>query len=299
MLQWPPVATEGRHGTNRPVSCTVVMDGGPEGPGLAGARLGPGCGLGGPEFILRVSSVNLLCSRGDTMTEDFSQSLTPPVSPSASDSVCELLSRSRPPRFCCASSSSCSSSRDGGSAVQSTPVSAEGYLGKGSVKRLLLRLDPAPADFQADTVEIFGFPWVRLAASTMKQRSSDNNDGPAHPYEEQEAQLPSALLEELFGLTLLIGRLKDLPASLQGALSMQNQGKIFPPAWHLLHLHLDVHWSVLEVLHLLGQKMHGRVVYAHRFVDLTGENLTDSSLFEAHLCALLCDLTGLAMGKYS
>lgn len=43
----------------------------------------------------------------------------------------------------------------------------------------------------------------------------------------------------------------------------------------------------------------GQVVYAHQFVNLTGENLTDTSLFEDHLCSLLCDLTGLAMGKYS
>lgn len=40
-------------------------------------------------------------------------------------------------------------------------------------------------------------------------------------------------------------------------------------------------------------------MYAHQFVNLTGENLTDTSLFEEHLCNLLCDLTGLAMGKYS
>lgn len=41
------------------------------------------------------------------------------------------------------------------------------------------------------------------------------------------------------------------------------------------------------------------MVYAHQFVNLTGENLTDTSLFEEHLCSLLCDLTGLAIGKYS
>lgn len=40
-------------------------------------------------------------------------------------------------------------------------------------------------------------------------------------------------------------------------------------------------------------------MYAHQFVNLTGENLTDTSLFEEHLCNLLCDLTGLAIGKYS
>lgn len=34
--------------------------------------------------------------------------------------------------------------------------------------------------------------------------------------------------------------------------------QIFPPSWHLLHLHLDVHWSILEILHLLGHKLQGR-----------------------------------------
>lgn len=47
-----------------------------------------------------------------------------------------------------------------------------------------------------------------------------------HPFRKLEAQLPSALLEELFGITLLIGRLKDLPASVQSAFAMSNQGKV-------------------------------------------------------------------------
>lgn len=47
-----------------------------------------------------------------------------------------------------------------------------------------------------------------------------------HPYEVLEAQLPSALLEELFGITLLIGRLKDLPSNVQSAFTMSNQGKV-------------------------------------------------------------------------
>lgn len=50
--------------------------------------------------------------------------------------------------------------------------------------------------------------------------------GHLHPYEELEAQLPSALLEELFGITLLIGRIKDLPANVQSAFTMSNQGKV-------------------------------------------------------------------------
>lgn len=137
--------------------------------------------------------------------------------------------------------------------------------------------------------------------------SSSMDAGPSQPHEELELQFPSALLEELFGLTLLTGRLKDLPANVQSALVIQNPGKvplkihsawradkrrafssqnqltglfsppytlpfswicfrwlqtmflpqIFPPSWHLLHLHLDIHWSVLEILHILGHKMQG------------------------------------------
>ncbi|XP_030606196.1 protein MMS22-like [Archocentrus centrarchus] len=278
------------------------------------------------------------------MADDFSQSLTPPVSPG--DSLCELAPV-RPPCFCC------SDLKDDPSGVLST----DGYVARGSLKRLLLRLDPAPAEFETDMVDIFGFSWVTETAlvestkllfglfrqtiyklETLVQSGSHDfgqagnlhyeaeglrqecvtflqyvkvflhrylepsrsmDAGHSHPYEEQEAQLPSALLEELFGVTLLIGRLKDLPTNVQSAFIIQNHGKIFPPSWHLLHLYLDIHWSVLEILHLLGHKMQGQVVYAHQFVNLTGENLTDSSLFDEHLCSLLCDLTGLAMGKYS
>ncbi|CAB1333669.1 unnamed protein product [Coregonus sp. 'balchen'] len=247
------------------------------------------------------------------MEEDFSQSLTPPVSPFVGESQCELTP-ALPPCFSCAS--------DPGR-EDTQPL-------------LLLRLDPAPADYEEDTVAIFGFPWVTetalvestkllfglfrqklLKLETLVQSSSHDfgqasslhyeaedlrqqcvlflqyvkvflyryleptcplEEGPCHPYEELEAQLPSALLEELFGVTLLIGRLKDLPANIQSALTIQHQGKI---------------------LHLLGQRMQGQVVYAHQFVNLTGENLTNNSLFEEHLCNLLSDLTGLAMGKYS
>ncbi|XP_035020602.1 protein MMS22-like [Hippoglossus stenolepis] len=280
------------------------------------------------------------------MADDFSQSLTPPVSPFAADSLCELTP-TQPPCFCC------SETKDDPTGALST----EGFAARGSLKRLLLHLDPAPAEYETDTVEIFGFPWVTETAlvestkvlfglfrqnvyrlETLVQSSSKDfgqagnlhyeagdlrqqcvsflqfvkvfvhrylepigsmDACPPHPYEELEAQLPSALLEELFGITLLIGRLKDLPANVQSAFTIQNPGKIFPPSWHLLHLHLDIHWSILEILHMLGYKMQGQVVYADQFVNLTGENLTDSSLFEEHLCSLLCDLTGLAMGKYN
>ncbi|XP_024123926.1 protein MMS22-like [Oryzias melastigma] len=280
------------------------------------------------------------------MSDDFSQSLTPPVSPFTADGLCDLTP-ARPPHFCC------SEVKDEAAAA----LSPEGYAARGALKRMLLRLDPAPAEYEADTVEIFGFVWVtetalveqtkllfglfrqnvyklealvkssshdfglagnlHYEAEDLRQQcvlflqyvkvflhryfepSSSMEAGPSHPYEELELQFPSVLLEELFGLTLLTGRLKDLPANIQSAFVIQNPGKIFPPCWHLVHLHLDIHWSVLEILHILGHKMQGQVVYAHQFVNLTGENLTDTSLFEDHLCSLLCDLTGLAVGKYS
>ncbi|XP_077454783.1 protein MMS22-like [Stigmatopora argus] len=277
------------------------------------------------------------------MADDFSQSLTPPVSPT--DGLCEL-SPARPPCFCCAE-------------AKDDPIgalSSEGYTARGSLKRLLLCLDPAPADYESDTVEIFGLTWVTETAlvestkllfgmlrqkiyrlETMAQQISHDfgqrgnlhyeaselreqcvsflqyvkvflhrylkasyslDEHPSHPYEELEGQLPSVLIEELIGIIILTGRLKDLPANIQNAFTIQNPAKILPPSWHLLHLHLDIHWSVLEILHLFGNKMQGQVVYAHQFVDLTGENLTDASLFEDHICNLLCDLTGLAMSKY-
>nr|XP_015210975.1 PREDICTED: protein MMS22-like isoform X2 [Lepisosteus oculatus] len=276
------------------------------------------------------------------MEDDFSPSLTPPVSPFLLDSQCEASSVP-PPCFCCVSE-------------PSRAFSSEGYITSGALKRILLRLDPSPAAYETDTVEIFGFLWVtetalvesaKLLFSLLKQKvhrletlvqsnthdfgqssnlhfeaeeirqqcvsflqyvkvfisrfmesSSVLNDGPSHPYEEQEAQLPSGLLEELHSVVLYIGHLRDLPSNIQGAFTIHHQGKLFPPSWHLLHLHLDIHWSVLEILHLLGEKMIGQVVYAHQLINLTGENLTNDSLFDEHCTNLLCDLIGLALNKY-
>lgn len=45
--------------------------------------------------------------------------------------------------------------------------------------------------------------------------------------------------------------------------------QIFPPSWHLLHLHLDIHWSVLEILHLLGNKMQGMRLHWSIHIMLT------------------------------
>ncbi|XP_060761858.1 protein MMS22-like isoform X2 [Neoarius graeffei] len=279
------------------------------------------------------------------MEDDFSQSLTPPVSPFMDEELGDS-SLARPPCFSCAF--------EKGREVQT--LSSDGYVSRGILKRLLLKLDPAPTDFEVDTVDLFGFSWVtetallestQLLFGLFRQKvfkletlvqSSSHDFGQAsslhyeaeelrqqcvlfltyikvfihrfveapHPLEEfsplfsqMETQFPSTLMEQLFSVTLLIGQLKDLPANIQSAFTIHHQGKLFPPSWHLLHLHLDIHWAMLEILHILRQKMMGQVVYTRQFIDLTGETLTNVSLFEDHLNNLLCDLITLAVSKYN
>uniref|UniRef100_A0A8C1L902 Protein MMS22-like n=1 Tax=Cyprinus carpio TaxID=7962 RepID=A0A8C1L902_CYPCA len=278
------------------------------------------------------------------MEGEFSQSLTPPVSPSALDHYGESAP-SQPACFTCAHEPG---------REETGRLSSNGYISRGALKRLLLKLDPAPADFEGDTVDIFDFPWVTetalvestkllfglfrqkvLKLETLVQSSSHDfgqasslhyeaeelrqqcvlflsyikvfiyrflepsqslDEGPVHLFKDTEAHLPSVLVEELFSITLLIGRIKNLPANVQSCLPPL---QLFPPSVKLLHLHLDIHWSVLEILHLLEQRMMGQVVYAHQFVNLTGETLTNISLFEDQVNNLLCDLIGLAMNKYN
>ncbi|CAM4649048.1 unnamed protein product [Lepidochelys kempii] len=282
------------------------------------------------------------------MDDDFTISLTPPYLTESLEMAMEVeKENSRLPCFSCALDN-----RDGG-----RNFSVESHLASGSLKRLLLRLDPSPTDYEEDTVEIFGFHWVteialvescRLLFGLLRQHihklenlvqmsSSDfgqaanlhseagnirhqciaflnyvkvfifryleshktENDGLLHPYEELEVQFPSVLVEELHALTLHIGHLYELPSSVLGAFTIQHQAKLFPPSWHLLHLHLDIHWLVLEILHVLGEKMLRQIVYAHQFMNLTGENLTNISLFEAHCENLFCDLISLSISKYT
>ncbi|XP_064412327.1 protein MMS22-like [Latimeria chalumnae] len=276
-------------------------------------------------------------------------SLTPPVSPYLIGSgESEVPGASRPPCFNCAALDN----RDGARAFP-----CQAYLASGALKRLLLQLDPSPAEYEAETIELFGFQWVTetaLVESTallfgllrqqmqrlenMVQTSSldfgqanslhyeaegirqqcvtflqyvktfifryleparEFTDRPAHPYEELEVQLPSALVEELHALKLYTGRLSELPSNVLATFKIQSQGKLFPASWHLLHLHLDIHWSTLEILHLLGEKMLGQIVYAHQFMNLTGENLTNASLFEEHATSLIGDLIGLSVNRYT
>uniref|UniRef100_A0A2K6EWI5 Protein MMS22-like n=1 Tax=Propithecus coquereli TaxID=379532 RepID=A0A2K6EWI5_PROCO len=138
-------------------------------------------------------------------------------------------------------------------------------------------------------VKVFIFRYLKV--------QNDEGHVPVHPYEALENQLPSVLVDELRGLLLYIGHLSELPSINIGAFVNQNQIKLFPPSWHLLHLHLDVHWLVLEILHMLGEKLK-QVIFGHQFMNLAGDNLTNISLFEEHCENLLCDLISLSLNRY-
>ncbi|NWU06226.1 MMS22 protein, partial [Cephalopterus ornatus] len=271
---------------------------------------------------------------------------TPPFLTESLEMAMEVENE-KPPCFSCAFDN-----QNGG-----RNFSAESYLANGSLKRVLLRLDPSPNDYEEDVVEMFGFQWVTEMAlvescgflfgllrqqicrleNLVQMNSSDfgqaanlhseaenirhqcieflhyvkvfifryleppkvENDGMLHPYEELEAQLPSVLVEELHALTMHIGHLCELPSSVLAAFTIQHQAKVFPPSWHLLHLHLDINWLILEILHVLGEKMMRQVVYANHFINLTGENLTSTSLFEKHCGNLISDLISLSIDKYT
>nr|KAF6462502.1 MMS22 like, DNA repair protein [Molossus molossus] len=249
----------------------------------------------------------------------------------------------KPPCFSCAFDN-----RAGGK-----QFSGESYLSSGALKRLILSLDPLPTNFEEDTVELFGIPWVTETALVNSSRvlfhllrqqlynleillqascdfgkistlhyKADNirqqcvtflhyvkvfifrylnvqnteSQAPVHPYEVLEAQLPSLLVDELKGLLLYIGHLSELPSINPGVFVNQNQIELFPPSWHFLHLHLDIHWLVLEILQMLGEKL--KVVYGHQFMNLAGDHLTNVSLFEEHCENLLCDLISLSLNRY-
>ncbi|XP_039603536.1 protein MMS22-like [Polypterus senegalus] len=280
------------------------------------------------------------------MEDDFDLSVSPPASPCNLECEGEV-NISKPPCFSCLPESGTEGKYF---------ISSDGYIKRGYLKRLLLRLDPSPTDFETDLVELFGFSWVTemaLVESTkvlfgfFRQQllklenlveSSSHDFGhassmhyeaeeirkhcvkflqyvkvfisrffdisritdnqPQHPYEELEVQLPSVLLEELHSIVIYIGCIRDLPNNIQVAFSIQNYGKLLPPSWHFLHLQLDIHWSILEILHVLGEKMLGQVVYAHQFMNLTGETLTNISLFDCVCTNLLCDFIALAINRY-
>ncbi|XP_026945994.1 protein MMS22-like isoform X3 [Sagmatias obliquidens] len=167
--------------------------------------------------------------------------------------------------------------------------------------------------------------YVKVFIFRSLQVQNAESHVPVHPYQTLEAQLPSVLIDELHGLLLYIGHLSELPIINTGAFVNQNQTKLFPPSWHLLHLHLDIHWLVLEILHMLGEKLKittgnglvhlsihpyllsisihiwkliEQVIYSHQFMNLAGDNLTNVSLFEEHCENLLCDLISLSLNRY-
>ncbi|XP_041523533.1 protein MMS22-like isoform X2 [Microtus oregoni] len=191
--------------------------------------------------------------------------------------------------------------------------SGESYLAAGSLKRQQLfnleSLAQVSCDFgkiatlhaKADSIRqqcVKFLHYIKVFIfRCLKIQDAENRNLTLHPYEALEAQLPSVLVDELRGLLLYIGHLAELPSVTLGAFVNQNQIKLFPPSWHLLHLYLDTHWLVLEILHMLGEKLK-QVVYGHQFISPTGESLTNVSLFEEHCENLFCDLISLSLNRY-
>uniref|UniRef100_A0A6I8NWR1 Protein MMS22-like n=1 Tax=Ornithorhynchus anatinus TaxID=9258 RepID=A0A6I8NWR1_ORNAN len=209
-----------------------------------------------------------------------------------------------PPYFSCAQGS-----REGGRGW-----SVEAYLATGSLKRqqvkkletlLLANPDFGQASnihWEAKTIReqcVTFLHYVKVFIFRYLKIHKVDSDEPLHPYEELEIQLPSTLVEELHGLILYVGHLSELPGVTLGAFTIQNQAQLYPASWHLVHLQLDIYWLVLEILHILGEKTLRQVVYAHQFMNFSGENLTNVSLFEEHCANLICDLISLAVSKYN
>ncbi|KAK4825244.1 hypothetical protein QYF61_025643 [Mycteria americana] len=87
----------------------------------------------------------------ETMDDDFVASSTPPFLTESLEMAMQVENEnSKPPCFSCAFDN-----QNGGRSF-----SAESYLASGSLKRVLLRLDPSPNDYEEDVVEMFGFQWV-------------------------------------------------------------------------------------------------------------------------------------------
>uniref|UniRef100_A0A8C3LR50 Protein MMS22-like N-terminal domain-containing protein n=1 Tax=Chrysolophus pictus TaxID=9089 RepID=A0A8C3LR50_CHRPC len=82
-------------------------------------------------------------------------SFTPPLLSDSLQMAMEVENeKSNPPCFSCIFDN-----QNGGRSF-----SAESYLASGSLKRVLLRLDPSPNDYEEDAVEMFGFQWVTETA---------------------------------------------------------------------------------------------------------------------------------------
>uniref|UniRef100_A0A8C4JA56 MMS22 like, DNA repair protein n=1 Tax=Dromaius novaehollandiae TaxID=8790 RepID=A0A8C4JA56_DRONO len=85
------------------------------------------------------------------MDDDYMASFTPPFLTESLEMAMEVENEnSKPSCFSCVFDN-----RNGGRSF-----SSESYLASGSLKRVLLRLDPSPNDCEEDTVEMFGFQWV-------------------------------------------------------------------------------------------------------------------------------------------
>uniref|UniRef100_A0A8C2SKJ6 MMS22 like, DNA repair protein n=1 Tax=Coturnix japonica TaxID=93934 RepID=A0A8C2SKJ6_COTJA len=91
----------------------------------------------------------------ETVDDDFMDSFTPPLLSDSLQMAMEVENeKSNPPCFSCIFDN-----QNGGRSF-----SDESYLVSGSLKRVLLRLDPSPNDYEEPAIEMFGFQWVTESA---------------------------------------------------------------------------------------------------------------------------------------
>ncbi|XP_013393917.1 protein MMS22-like [Lingula anatina] len=104
-------------------------------------------------------------------------------------------------------------------------------------------------------------------------------------------------------LLLHLGRLTELPSSVLNQCSARQGNTSTNTSYHIFHCHLDVHWGVLEILHLITTKYPNAGISSSGQRWCQGPGVEDYSVdpsdpFQQCLQLLLWDLVVLAMKKH-
>uniref|UniRef100_A0A8C4RBQ2 Protein MMS22-like N-terminal domain-containing protein n=1 Tax=Eptatretus burgeri TaxID=7764 RepID=A0A8C4RBQ2_EPTBU len=179
------------------------------------------------------------------MEIDFEGSLTPPCSPCSEPGFTHLEIF---PSFSCLSSSPDSSC-------------TENHLAYGCLKRMFLHLDPSPCCFERDTTSLFGFPVVTETALF---------DSPGLLFGLLRFVALSFCLFYFCRTSVqqLHTECETLRLKCARFLSYC-KAAVFSPSWYLLHLHLDLRWSVLEILQILSHCTAGNLLFLFREMILS------------------------------
>uniref|UniRef100_UPI00358EBBC6 protein MMS22-like n=1 Tax=Myxine glutinosa TaxID=7769 RepID=UPI00358EBBC6 len=104
------------------------------------------------------------------------------------------------------------------------------------------------------------------------------------------------VFRELHSLLLFLGRLSDVPVTP----IMTPNSKVFSPSWYLLHLHLDLRWSVLEILQILSHcTADSRLWSLEVGLDWYGPTTSPSVLLDEQCTSLLYDLIAMATRRHN